>query len=91
MVCSFCNENECESWLKSYCVDCSMLRRMLVLHNPTECVGILKRCLIRNQEQITNKIKLELKTQDKQLNAMNAMNDSSYNTPLPPLTRSKTK
>ena len=40
MVCSFCNENECESWMKSYCVDCSMLRRMLVLHNPTECVDV---------------------------------------------------
>tara|TARA_R110000851_G_scaffold52594_3_gene125158 strand:- start:110 stop:298 length:189 start_codon:yes stop_codon:yes gene_type:complete len=34
---------------------------MLVLHEPTKCVNILKRCLIRNADQIDNKIKLELK------------------------------
>ena len=84
--CSFCNENEVEGWLKYYCTDCAMLKRMLVLHDPNKCVNILKRCLIRNEEQITNKIKLELKTQDKELNE-----DNSYNTPLPPLTRSKNK
>ena len=63
-VCSFCNEQESEGFWKSYCVDCAMLRRMLVLHNPKECVEILKRCLIRNEEQITYKIKTELKNQD---------------------------
>tara|TARA_R110000787_G_scaffold180298_1_gene292419 strand:- start:197 stop:385 length:189 start_codon:yes stop_codon:yes gene_type:complete len=34
---------------------------MLVLHDPAKCVNILKRCLIRNADQIDNKIKLELK------------------------------
>tara|TARA_R110002072_G_scaffold2134_5_gene17848 strand:+ start:742 stop:996 length:255 start_codon:yes stop_codon:yes gene_type:complete len=61
-VCSFCEEVERESYWKSYCEDCAMLRRMLVLHNPSKCVEILKRVLIRNEQQITNKIKIELKT-----------------------------
>ena len=61
MSCSFCNENERESYWSHYCKDCAMLRRMLVLHEPTKCVNILKRCLIRNADQIDNKIKLELK------------------------------
>ena len=50
MSCSFCNENERESYWSHYCKDCAMLRRMLVLHEPTKCVNILKRCLIRNAE-----------------------------------------
>jgi len=61
-LCSFCNEREREGYWKYYCVDCAMLRRMLVLHNPNECVNILKRCLIRNDKQITNKVNIELKT-----------------------------
>ena len=34
---------------------------MLIIHEPSKCVEILKRCLIRNADQINNKIKLELK------------------------------
>ena len=62
-VCSFCEHQERESFWKSYCEDCAMLRRMLVLHDPKKCVEILKRCLIRNEQQISNKIHLELKTE----------------------------
>ena len=64
-LCSFCNERERESYWKYYCKDCAMLRRMLVLHNPNKCVEILKRCLIRNEQQITNKINVELKNMPK--------------------------
>lgn len=60
-ICSFCEEQERESYWRSYCEDCAMLRRMLVLHDSKKCVEILKRCLIRNEQQITNKINLELK------------------------------
>tara|TARA_R100001591_G_scaffold114006_2_gene127809 strand:- start:46 stop:336 length:291 start_codon:yes stop_codon:yes gene_type:complete len=67
-LCSFCNERERESYWKYYCKDCAMLRRMLVLHNPNKCVEILKRCLIRNEQQITNKINVELKNMPKKEN-----------------------
>jgi len=82
-VCSFCEHQERESFWKSYCEDCAMLRRMLVLHDPKKCVEILKRCLIRNEQQITNKIHIELKTEG---------NDQrDYETPKnsPVVTRSK--
>ena len=59
-LCYFCQEQERESYWKNYCKDCAMLRRMLVLHNPKECVEILKRCLIRNTTQIDYKIKKEV-------------------------------
>tara|TARA_R110000824_G_scaffold242352_3_gene431044 strand:- start:149 stop:421 length:273 start_codon:yes stop_codon:yes gene_type:complete len=60
-ICNYCEEQERESYWRSYCEDCAMLRRMLVLHNSKKCVEILRRCLIRNEQQITNKINLELK------------------------------
>ena len=50
--CYYCESQERETYWKHYCNDCAMLRRMLVLHNPKKCVEILKRCLIRNSEQI---------------------------------------
>lgn len=60
--CYYCESQERETYWKHYCNDCAMLRRMLVLHNPKKCVEILKRCLIRNSEQIDHKINKEVKT-----------------------------
>ena len=60
-LCTYCQEQEKESYWSYYCNDCANLRRMLVLHNSKKCVEILRRCLIRNETQITNKINLELK------------------------------
>lgn len=82
-TCGFCAEQATEGFWASWCQDCAMLRRMLVLHKPDKCVNILRRCLIRNEEQISNKIKLELRNQDKELG------DESH--PDPPKTRSKSK
>lgn len=59
-LCYYCQEQERDSYWKHYCEDCAMLRRMLVLHKPKECVAILKRCLIRDKHQIDNKIKREV-------------------------------
>lgn len=60
-ICSYCNEYECESYWDKYCKECSMLRRMLILHNSKSCLEILKRVLIRNPTQIDYKVQLELK------------------------------
>ena len=62
--CSFCNEYETEGFFKSYCKNCAMLRRMLVIHNSEKCIEILKRVLIRNQNQIDHKINMELKRKE---------------------------
>ena len=85
MVCSFCCVAETEGWLKSYCSDCAMLKRMLVLHEPKICIDILRRCLIRNENQISHKIKAELKN-----TSVKCEGDDSY-LPPPPTTRSKSK
>ena len=78
-VCSYCQEQERESYWSYYCSDCANLRRMLVLHNSNKCVEILKRCLIRNEQQISNKISVELKQPA----------DDTKDYISPPLTRSK--
>ena len=77
--CSFCEEQEREGYWKSYCVDCAMLRRMLVLHNPKDCVDILRRCLIRNEEQISNKIKIEIKKKSVEINPKGKILETDYN------------
>ena len=63
MVCSFCNENPTEGYFYKYCKGCADLRRMLVLHDATECIQILRKVLLRNTDQIDNQITRHLKNQ----------------------------
>ena len=60
MTCGFCNNAEVDSWFGSWCEDCAMLRRLLLVNEPKKCIDILKRVLLRNDKQITNKINLEI-------------------------------
>lgn len=62
-VCSFCNENPTEGYFYKYCKPCADLRRMLILHNATECIDILRKVLLRNNVQIDNQITKHLKDQ----------------------------
>ena len=78
-LCYYCDENERESYWKHYCNDCAMLRRMLVLHKPKECVAILKRCLIRDKHQIDNKIKREVLVTEIKRETKTKDNTSDYN------------
>ena len=61
MVCTFCEQEDTESYFKSYCKSCANLRRMLVLYDSVKCIDILNRVLLRTPDQISNKVKLELK------------------------------
>ncbi len=53
--CYFCEKNQ-RPYLGYYCEDCSLLRRMLIVYDPTKAIEILKRTLIRDQNQIDFKI-----------------------------------
>jgi len=61
MTCSFCGEYPSETWLKSYCKSCANLRRILILYDSEKCINILNRILLRTENQISNKINIELK------------------------------
>lgn len=63
MVCSFCLENPTEGYFYKYCKGCADLRRMLILHDATECIQILRKVLLRNTDQIDNQITKHLKNQ----------------------------
>ena len=54
-ICYFCSKNS-RSFFAYYCDDCSLLRRMLIVYDPKKSIEILKRTLIRDQNQIDNKI-----------------------------------
>ncbi len=54
-TCYFCDKND-RSYFSYYCDDCALLRRLLIVYEPTKAIEILKRTLIRDQSQIDNKI-----------------------------------
>ena len=85
--CSFCSEYETEGFFKNYCKNCAMLRRMLVIHDSEKCIEILKRVLIRNQNQIDHKINMELKRKEEN-KEKEGDDKKDYDTPK---TRSQTK
>ena len=60
-ICGFCNEYPTDAYWDRYCPECSMLRRMLIIHDSKKCLEILKRVLIRNPTQIDYKVQIELK------------------------------
>ncbi len=60
-ICGFCNEYPTDGYWDKYCKECSMLRRMLIIHDSKTCLEILKRVLIRNPTQIDYKVQIELK------------------------------
>jgi len=60
MICYFCGERQ-RPLLGYFCEDCALLRRMLIIYNPTKAIDILKRTLLRDQAQIDNKIETIVK------------------------------
>ncbi len=70
MVCSFCQKNECEGYLKWYCSDCSRLKRLINLHGD-RVYEILDNVLLRTEDKQRNKevleIQKEVKEQEKKL------------------------
>ena len=80
--CYFCQEKE-KNFFSYFCDDCSTLRRLLLINQPERCINILKRVLLRNDTQISNKIKLEVKKIEKETN-----DQVDYEKPL---TRNKAK
>ena len=59
-LCYFCSTQQ-RPYLGYFCEDCSLLRRMLIVYDPTKAIEILKRTLIRDQNQIDIKIDKILK------------------------------
>jgi len=58
--CYFCNERDTEFFWGYFCKDCSQLSRLLKTNPPEKCYSILKNVLLRNEVQISNKIKQEI-------------------------------
>ena len=59
-LCYYCEEKERTSYWNSWCEDCGMLRRMLLIYSPDKCIQILKRTLTRDEKQIDFKVNQEI-------------------------------
>jgi hypothetical protein len=60
-ICYFCSERERVSYFSYFCEECSLLRRILLVYSPEECIGILKRTCLRDGKQIDYKVGQEIK------------------------------
>ena len=61
MSCYYCCERDRVGFWSYWCEDCANLRRMLLIYSPEKCFNILKRTLIRDENQITYKVNQEIK------------------------------
>jgi len=79
-ICYFCSKNS-RSFFAYYCDDCSLLRRMLIVYDPKKSIEILKRTLIRDQNQIDNKIETILNEKLPVINENNNETDDEIEEP----------
>ena len=59
--CYFCAERPRVSYFSYWCDECALLRRILLVYSPVECISILKRTCLRDEKQIDYKISQEIK------------------------------
>jgi hypothetical protein len=59
--CYLCCEKERVGYWSYWCEDCDNLRRMLLIYTPEKCTNILKKTLIRDDNQIKYKVQQEIK------------------------------
>jgi hypothetical protein len=57
MVCKFCEINSCETWTGSWCSTCRQIKNLCNVYSFERMLEIMKKCCIRDQEQLENKIK----------------------------------
>jgi len=77
MVCVLCEKKNVENWFGSFCAECRQLKNLGNVYGFERVLDILKKCCIRDTNQLEKKIDVHKKT---------VVSDESYITPK---TRSK--
>ena len=80
--CVMCEVNPNQYWGGSFCENCRAIKNLGNVYGYEKILEILKKCCIRNETQIQNKIDIQKKVLDKIVE-----NDGSYEKPT---TRGKT-
>ena len=70
--CIMCEVNPNQYWGGSFCENCRAIKNLGNVYGYEKILDILKKCCIRNEQQIQNKIDIQKKVLE---------NDSSYEKP----------
>ena len=57
MTCKFCESKPVETWFGSWCSECRQIKNLCNVYGYERVLEILKKCCIRNESQLENKIK----------------------------------
>ncbi len=57
MTCKFCESKPVETWFGSWCSECRQIKNLCNVYGYERVLEILKKCCIRNESQLENKIR----------------------------------
>tara|TARA_R110002012_G_scaffold307527_1_gene513019 strand:+ start:2511 stop:2756 length:246 start_codon:yes stop_codon:yes gene_type:complete len=60
-ACGFCEKEKTETWTGKYCETCRKLKNLCNVYGYLEIYNICQRVCVRNAQQQTNKINIELR------------------------------
>ena len=55
--CKFCEAKPVETWFGSWCAECRQIKNLCNVYGYERVLEILKKCCIRNENQLENKIR----------------------------------
>ena len=55
--CRFCESKPVETWFGSWCAECRQFKNLCNVYGYERVLEILKKCCIRNENQLENKIR----------------------------------
>ncbi len=55
--CKFCEAKPVETWFGSWCTECRQIKNLCNVYGYERVLEILKKCCIRNENQLENKIR----------------------------------
>jgi len=58
--CYLCEKDYTEKFFSYFCSDCREIKNIMNVYGKEKVKSIIKSCCIRNQQQIENKIEIEL-------------------------------
>lgn len=57
MTCKFCESKPVEAWFGNWCSECRQIKNLCNVYGYDRVLDILKKCCIRDEDQLENKIK----------------------------------
>ena len=77
MVCKFCESEATESWTGNWCSTCRQIKNLCNVYGFPRMLEIMKKCCIRDEHQLENKINNHKQVEAKEESYSNVVTRSS--------------